>query len=471
MRITPRRRTQAPRSHGTPRLLACSLLLATGVASADSVTDWTIVSGQAQPAYGAPPSRVYLGAMVQLAVHDALNSITPRYESYNVVPLANPGANPDAAVAAAARDVLINQLSRAPDTAAKANARALVEAAYAAALAGVPDGVSEAQGIAAGQAAAAAMIARRANDGSAVRDLPYTLAAGVGVYQKTPPTFSEPQFAGFALMPTFVIKSPSQFRADPGEIFDVTGAAYASEYNEVKTVGNAITRAAAPDSEESRIARFFPNGGADWEAVARTITNGLGLDRWEHARLFALMNAAAADGAMSFFDTKYTYNFWRPVTAIRWADDGNPATASDPAWSSYIATPPYPDYTCGLPTIAGASTGAMREFFGTDEVGYSFTASGITRHYERLSQAAQEAVDARVYGGIHFRSGCVQGRKMGEKIAHFVSVHALRPLHRNKHDPVLKHALRQAARDAAAPAATKRASPARVRTPERFTRP
>jgi hypothetical protein len=437
MRLDTPHRALVPSAPRAPRLFACTLLLVSGAASADSVTDWNIVSGQVQPAYGAPPSRAYLAAMVQLAVHDALNSISPRYESYNVIPLANPGADPDAAVAAASRDVLIHELSRPPETAAKIAARAQVETAYANALAAIPDGAAENQGVATGQAAAAAMILRRTNDGSATRDLPYTLAPGVGVYQPTPPAYLAPQFAGFALMPTFVLNDPSQFRADPAEILDVTSDAYARDYNEVKTLGNTVTRSAAPDSEMSRIARYFPGGGADWEAVARTIVAGLGLDRWEHARLFALIDVSSADGAMSFYDTKYTYNFWRPVTAIRWADDGNPATEPDPTWSSYIVTPPYPDYTCGLPTIAGASTEAMRRFFGTDEVPYTFTASGITRSYARLSDAAQEAADARVYGGIHFRTGCEMGVKMGEKIGRFVNLHALRPI-KNKHDKVLK---------------------------------
>jgi hypothetical protein len=438
MKRTPTPRpTQVPGARQGRRLAAAALLLASGAVNADSVTDWNVVSGQVQPAYGAPPSRAYLAAMVQLAVHDALNSISPRYESYNVIPLANPSANPDAAVAAAARDVLIHELSRPPENAGKIAARAQVEAAYASALGAIPDGAAENQGVAAGQAAAAAMILRRANDGSDTRDLPYTLAPGVGVYQPTPPAFLAPQFAGFALMPTFVLNDPSQFRADPAEILDVTSDAYARDYNEVKTLGNTVTRSAAPDSEMSRIARYFPGGGADWEAVARTIVAGLGLDRWEHARLFALIDVSSADGAMSFYDTKYTYNFWRPVTAIRWADDGNPATEPDPTWSSYIVTPPYPDYTCGLPTIAGASTEAMRRFFGTDEVPYTFTAAGITRSYERLSQASQEAADARVYGGIHFRTGCEMGVKIGEKIGRFVTLHALRPI-KNKHDKVLK---------------------------------
>jgi hypothetical protein len=158
MRSTTPRRTPAAPTRRAPRLFASALLLATTAASADSVTDWTVVSGQVQPAYGAPPSRVYLGAMDPLAVHDALNSISPRYESYNVLPLANPGANPDAAVAAASRDVLIHELSRPPETGAKATARTLVENFYASSLAAIPDGAAEDQGIAAGQAAAAASL-------------------------------------------------------------------------------------------------------------------------------------------------------------------------------------------------------------------------------------------------------------------------------------------------------------------------
>ena len=116
---------------------------------------------------------------------------------------------------------------------------------------------------------------------------------------------------------------------------------------------------------------------------------------------------ALHDGAVAVFDTKYTYNFWRPVTAIRAAgSDGNPATDPDPGWLSYQPTPPYPDYTCGLTTNTGAAVEVLRRFFGTDDIAYTFTAAGSTRSYSSLSQAAAEAVDARVFGGMHFRTGC-----------------------------------------------------------------
>jgi hypothetical protein len=132
--------------------------------------------------------------------------------------------------------------------------------------------------------------------------------------------------------------------------------------------------------------------------------------------------------SVAVYDTKYTYNFWRPVTAIRAGDtDGNPATAPDSAWLSYLATPPYPDYTCGLTTNTGAAVEVLRRYFGTDDIAYTFTAGGTTRSYESLSEAAAEAVDARVFEGMHFRTGCVQGVRQGEKVGRFVIQHSLKP--------------------------------------------
>lgn len=408
--------------------LALALALAAGSACADSVTDWNATATAAAVPFGGPPQRAYMIATAQIAVHDALNSINRRYETYAVVPQANPGANPDAAVAAAARDVLIAQLSRAPDNAGKAAARASVETSYLAALGAIPDSPSKQQGIAAGQAAAAAILAMRSNDGSATPNLPYTLAAGPGVYQSTAPNYPVPANAGWAMVRPFAMVSNDQFRSDPSELFDLASATYTRDYNEVKSVGSAAVRNAAPDSEESRIARYWGNGGADWNGVSRAIVAGMGLDRWQHARLFALVEIAETDAGISVFDTKYTYNFWRPVTAIRWADDGNPATASDPDWLPYLVTPPYPDYTCGLTTSSGSAIEVLRRYFGTDEVPYTFTAAGLTRSFDTLSQAAQEGADARVYSGIHFRTGCETGIRQGEKVGRFVFLHLLKPV-------------------------------------------
>lgn len=417
----------------TRRLLAAVLATClAGPVAADTVTSWNSVATHAAPAVGGPAQRAYLVAMTQIAVHDALNSISPRYESYSMLPLANPAASPDAAIAAAAHDVLINQLNRAPSTTAKATARTDVEAAYVAALAAIPDGAPENEGVAAGQAAAAAIIAARANDGSATPNLPYVYAAAPGVYQSTAPNFPVPQNAGWALVRPFALNSPSQFRSDPSDLFDLSGETYTRDYDEVKSVGSAAVRGAAPDSEESRIARYWAMGGADWSGVTRSIVAGLGQDRWENARLFALLEMADADAAISVFDTKYTYVFWRPVTAIRWADDGNPATISDPTWLPYINSPPYPDYTCGLTTASNGAIEVLRRYFETDAVPYTFTAAGITRSFSTLSQAAQEGADARVYAGIHFRTGCEMGIRQGTKVGRYVFLHYLKPLKPNR---------------------------------------
>ena len=197
---------------------------------------------------------------------------------------------------------------------------------------------------------------------------------------------------------------------------------------------------------------IWPGGGANWNRVLREILAApannpqldLDLDLWQQARLFALANMAESDAAIAVFETKYTYAFWRPVTAIRWEDDGNPRTASDPGWWSFMATPPYPDYPCGLTNASGAHTAVLRRYFGTDDIAWGFTFNApsvplpaplqplptkpITRAFASLREALAESVDARVYGGMHFREGCIKGAIQGSLVGSYVFRHALRPL-------------------------------------------
>ena len=405
-----------------PVLMLTACLAAASPVRADVVTEWNEIADTIVP--GAPPIRARIHTMVHVAIHDALNSIDPRYETYTGVARANSGASPGAAVAAAAYRVLLQAV---PAQAAALDVIYNGKIAGLACPAGQPNCI--AQGIAAGEAAAFAILALRANDGSATPHLPYTLPAGPGVYQQTPGS-PVPQFAGWASVTPFVINSASQYRADPSEIFDLLGEVYTLDYNEVKRVGsvNAETNGDRT-ADQSAVARFWPGGGANFNLVTRIVAAGRGLDVWEHARLFALVSLAQHDATITVFDTKYTYNFWRPVTAIRaGATDGNPATAADPAWLSYQATPPYPDYTCGLTINSGASFEVLRRFFGTDDIAYTLTAAGLTRSFSSLSQAAAESVDARVFGGMHFRTGCAVGVKQGEKVGRFVILHSLKPL-------------------------------------------
>lgn len=454
MNAQPERRDRNLRRRLLPRrwALACALALAvSGQAQADAVTDWNTTAGAVAPRFGGPAQQDRAMAMVHIAIHDALNSIDPRFDSYASVPPADPNTPPDVAVAAAAHRVLMELLAGLPDSQAKTDAITLVANAYSLAVP-LPYDSAETLGIAAGEAAAIEILEMRTGDGSATPHTPaYNLVAGPGVYQQTPNS-PAPQFTGWAVVTPFAMNSPSQFRSDPGEIFALASAAYARDYNEVKQMGDALVRGTAPASEESDIARFWPGGGSNWNRVARTILAApavnphldLAQDLWENARLFALLNIALADGSISVFDTKYTYNFWRPVTAIRWADDGNPATESDATWLPFLVTPPYPDYVCGLTTASGAGTEVLRRYFGTDDVGYAlmFNAPGvtlpaplaalppkaITRGFTSLSEAAAESASARVFAGIHFRSGCVQGVRQGAKVGRFVVQHYLNPL-------------------------------------------
>ena len=394
--------------------------------SADMVTEWNRIGETAAAAAGAPPLRSRVMAMAHLAVHDALNAIEPRHERYAGGAIAASGASPGAAVAAAAYRVL---------AATVPSQSATLGAQYEASILGLPDclpafpGCIE-DGIAAGEAAAAAIIALRVDDGSATPHLPYTLLPGLGVYERTPPANAAPQFAGWANLTPFAMRFGAQFRAEPPGMFDIQSEAYTRDYNEVKRVGSPSSEANGDRTpDQSAIARFWP--ASSWNGIARTIVAGRGLDEWQNARLFALVNVANADAFIAAFDTKYTYNFWRPVTAIRMGDaDGNPATAGDPSWVSYQPTPPYPDYTCGLTSQAGSATEAMRLFFGTDDIAFTFTAGGLTRSWASFSQAGNEAVDARVFGGMHFRTGCEMGLRQGEQVARFAFRHYLRPLRR-----------------------------------------
>ncbi len=419
--------------------LACAAALCgAGAAQADAVTDWNAIATQNTPL--PLPIKLRAMAMVQIAVHDALNAIDPRYERYSVTAGAAPGAMPAGAVAAAARDVL---LATAP-----AAQHAAVHAAYASALAGLPGcPASRAcqDGIAAGQAAAAAILDARSLDGAqGSPHLPYTLAPAPGVHQRTPDQQPpDPAFANWANVRPFTIGDPARFRslfrAPVSKLLDLRSLTYTIDYIVVKTLGSKTLRAATPNSTMSRIARFwYGNAGGDWATTTRGLVQGHGLDQWEHARLFALLAIGQADVTISVFESKYHYNFWRPVTAIRWHDDGNPYTRPDPNWTPYLITPPYPDYPCGTPMLAGAATETLRDFFGTDRNRWTASstfpgqpgvpAGQVVRSFHTFSMAADEAAMARVYAGIHFGTGCRVGVEQGEKIGRYAFEHLLRPL-------------------------------------------
>lgn len=460
---TPQAGCRLPSRHW---LLAAAIGLAiAGPAQADAVTDWNALasSGTVLPRFGAPQQQYRAMAIVQIAVHDALNSIQPRYQRYGTGGAAASGASPDAAVAAATRTTLLGMIGALPpaptpaETANRAAAVAAINSAFDAAIGPVVD-AAEAAGIAAGDAAANAILLLRysdaggvltPSDGSGTPHAPaYALAAGLGVHQPTPapefPAVTTPAFTGWPFVRTFAINSATQFRAPSAKIFNIAGLQYAVQYNQVKHHGDARVRGAFPNSPQSDIARFWPGGALEWNTNVRLIVAGKSLDRWQHARLFALLNVSVADSMIVNMESKYFYNFWRPVTAIRWADDGNPHTASDPNWRPFLQTPPYPDYPCASTSVTGAAAGTLRRFFGTNALAFTRTvtagpvplpapmselpAKSITRHYASLTHAENEQAKARMFAGIHYIEGCYAGLRAGNQVADWVYARYLRPL-------------------------------------------
>jgi membrane-associated phospholipid phosphatase len=396
-----------------------------GSARADVVTDWNVVATTAASAPvvgGIPQGRIF--AMTHAAIHDALNAIDRRYQPYAFDVQADPNASPEAAVAAAAHDVLVHEVPSVQQP--------MLDTAYADSLSGIPDGAAKDAGIAIGKAAAAAIIALRSSDGSQA-PMPYTPGSGPGVWIPTPPDFLPAGVPGWGKVIPFGLRSGAQFRLKPPEYFDLTSEAYTADYEEVKSIGdvNSPIRTA----EQSEIARFWYEGSQQgWNRITRMFLaqHDLDLDLWETARLFALLNFAVADAYIAHFDTKYLYNFWRPVTAIRaGGTDANDDTVADPDWTSYLVTPAIPDYPSGHSTAGAAAAVVLTRFFRHDQRPFTTTSGGlypgITRGFETFWDAAVENANSRVYAGIHFRTAITDGLQLGERVGRFVFTHALKP--------------------------------------------
>jgi hypothetical protein len=423
---------------------AALFLWCPAMAAVTAVTDWAgfiesvsstaplLIDADGNGSYeasipGGPPVRARINAMAHIAMHDALNAIQPRYASYNAIPGAGPTASPRAAIAAAARDVLLAEVP---------SRQAEIVTKYNDALAGLGDCVSPgtpcSQGVRAGQAAAAAILAARANDGAHATHPPYAAPNAPGVYQPTPTrtgTLVVPAFEQWGRVRPFAMTKASQFFPDAAGFMDVTSADYVREYNEVKRVGALNASAADRSAEDTATVQFWAGSAPAWSTFARLVAETDGsTDLWAHARLFALVNMALSDASVAVFDAKYVYRYWRPVTAIRRASDGNPATQQDPAWDSLLVSPPYPDYTSGASINAAAAAEVMRRFYGRDDLPFSHTANNVVRQFSSLRQATASVANSRVLAGIHFRSACRIGLIQGTQVGRYVYLHKLRPL-------------------------------------------
>jgi hypothetical protein len=425
-------------------------------AGGDSVLIWNANAGVAATAACIAPldnplheSRIY--AMLHVAIHDALNAIERHSRPYAFDMQAEAGASPDAAVAAAARDVLIPLINQLPlelhsQTCIDAGV-ASVEAAYTAALDTIPDNPARAQGITIGQAAAAALLALRANDGAVEpTDVPFLnfncpKITNPGEYQCTPGT-PFIAFERWESVTPFVLKDSSQFR--PGPPYAVSKKKYTEDFNEVKSLGgDDITTPSARTADQTEIALYWwESSPLKWNRVARIVSAEAGLDLWENARLFGLLNLALADGYIAMVDSKNHYNYWRPVTAIQTADtDGNPDTAVDEYWTPLRVTPPDQDYVSGHSIEGGAGAEVLKQFFGTDQISFqdcSMTlpagstcsdATPVSRSYSSFSEAAVENAYSRILIGFHFRKSVEEGIEYGRKIGKRAVNLYLKPVH------------------------------------------
>jgi hypothetical protein len=382
-----------------PALMAL-VVQPSGQAQADSVTDWNVIAinATAVPPNSILQSRVL--ATVHGAIYDAVRALDQKSAAYAVDLKAPAGTSLDAAVAAAAHGVLVRL---APVE------KPALDAALNAALSKIADGGGKTDGINIGSQAAEKHVALRSSD-RADRKVGFTAQAGLGFYQPTPPHSAAPILTQWGGVMPFIVRSRGglEFKGPPPH----GSAEFARDLDEVRSVGarNSTTRTA----DQTAAAIFWTvQTAVPWHAAARAASAARNLSIAENAKLFCLLSMATADSQIVGFEEKYKRSHWRPITAIRAATDG------DPTWEPLLVTPPHPDYPSAHALFSGAAEAVLRAFFGSDEVNVSVTFPGpfgVTRSYGSFSEITREVDNARVWGGIHFRSADTDGSDVGRKI-------------------------------------------------------
>jgi hypothetical protein len=376
----------------------------------------------AQPAT-VHPTRSF--AIMHAAIYDAVNAIDRTHRPYLVRLSGVPrSASQEAAAAAAAHQVLVSLYPAFKTT---------LDAELQQSLAQIPDGNDKVEGIRVGQTVADRILAVRSNDGSNAQPIPYVFGTDPGDYQSTPPNFPpQPQFTHWSRVTPFALERASQFR--PGPPPALTSDAYSDAFNQIKSVG--IVNSTTATADEALSGRFW-NGAIQnyWNEIAQTVSLAHSLTTAQNARLFALLNLSFADDVIAFYDAKYTYNFWRPVTAIRAGDsDNNPETVADPNWLPKVGkTAPDPSYPGAHAVISAAGAEVLISFFDRDRVDLNVTSEvlpGVERSFMSFSAAAEEATLSRIFGGQHFRFDLTTGQRLGRDVADFVLDNFLTPVHR-----------------------------------------
>jgi len=376
----------------------------------------------AQPAT-VHPTRSF--AILHAAIYDAVNAIDRTHRPYLVRLSGVPrDASQEAAAAAAAHEVLV---------ALYPGFKTALDAELQQSLAHIPDGNDKVEGIRIGQTVAHRILALRSSDGSNAKPVPYVFGTAPGDYQSTPPNFpAQPQFTHWSRVTPFALERASQFR--PGAPPGLTSDTYGDAFNQIKSLGIANSTTATAD--EALTGRFW-NGAIQnyWNEIAQTFSQAHGLTTAQSARLFALLNLSFADDVIAFYNAKYTYNFWRPVTAIRAADPGiNPETVADPNWLPEVGkTAPDPSYPGAHAVISASGAEVLISFFERDHAEFNVTSEvlpGVERSFTSISAAAEEATLSRIFGGQHFRFDLTTGQRLGRDVADFVLDNFFTPMHR-----------------------------------------
>jgi len=381
-----------------------------------------------------PPFREsHYYAMVNIAVHDALNNIIPKYRTY-ALNARDKDADPDAAVAQAAHDVIaffFNKLNPAANVTPQ-SIQDSIHNLLAKSLNSIPGGEAKTKGIALGAAAAQAIIQNRAGDGFTTAQFPIVQGTLPGQYRSTPPFTANGFYdsPGWGDVRPFGLQSSTQF-AVPGP-YPINSPEYTADYNEVKSMGClTCTGAGGRTLDQERIAKFWVESSAlGWNKVGKAIAAQENMDAWKTARLFAMLQMSVADAYIACLKAKINYMFWRPYTAIQLGDnDGNPNTVGDATWQVLVSPiPPIADQPSAHAAAGGAASVLLKEFFEKDDFDFSYESSslpGLPRSYTSFSQAARENSLSRIYVGYHFRKAVDDGEALGKSVGGWVATHSL----------------------------------------------
>ena len=409
------------------------VVLAGSAAMADEVTDWNRIMLDAflvPPAVGAPLAQ-RPAAIVAASVFDAVNGIARRYTPIHVAPAAAPGASKRAAAVQAAYASLVRLFPAQTATFDEKRTLALIEISSGWAA---EKSESIQRGIEWGQGVADAIWQWRSTDGFSNVQPPFLGGSATGQWRPTPPAHAPGLAPQMATMTPWAIQSPSQFR--PAGPAPLTSSRYAADLNETETMGSISS--ASRTADETLYVQFWnsTSPAGFWDPVATSLSARRHFTLMENARLLASLNLALADSVIGCWDAKYTFDSWRPVTAISLADtDGNPATTADLTWTPLIVTPPFPEYPSAHSCVSGAAARVLADFFGEETVFSmgSDTMPGVIRYFSSFQDALDEVKNARVFGGIHFRTACDDGQALGSAVGEYILGHALLPVHGNPH--------------------------------------